>query len=49
MLRILADDHDLALALDDLALLADRLDRRPHFHVGLLLCRRAMLGIAMLT
>lgn len=32
MLGILADHHDLAFALDNLALFADRLDRRPDFH-----------------
>ena len=32
VLRVLADDHDTALALDDLALLADRLDRRSNLH-----------------
>ena len=32
MLRILANDHDAALALDDLALFADRLNGRSHFH-----------------
>ena len=30
--RILANDHNTALALDDLALLADFLDRRSDFH-----------------
>ena len=34
MLGILADDHDTALALDDLALLADRLDRRSNLHLS---------------
>ena len=33
MLRVLADNHDLALAADDLALLADRLYRRSYLHV----------------
>ena len=32
VLGILADDHDTALALDDLALLADGLNGRSHFH-----------------
>ena len=32
VLGILANDHDAALALDDLALLADGLDGRSHFH-----------------
>ena len=32
MLGVLANDHDPALALDDLALFADGLDRRPDFH-----------------
>ena len=32
VLGILADHHDLAFALDNLALFADRLDRRPDFH-----------------
>ena len=32
VLRVLADDHDTALALDDLALLADGLNGRSHFH-----------------
>ena len=32
MLGILADDHDAALALDDLALFADRLDGRTNLH-----------------
>ena len=32
MLGILADDHDATLALDDLALFANGLDRRSHFH-----------------
>ena len=32
VLRILADDHDAALALDDLALFADGLNGRSHFH-----------------
>ena len=33
VLRVLADDHNLALAADDLALLADRLNRRSYLHV----------------
>ena len=32
VLGILADDHDAALALDDLALFADGLYGRSHFH-----------------
>ena len=32
VLGILANDHDAALALDDLALLADGLNGRSHFH-----------------
>ena len=32
MLGILADDHDAALALDDLALFADGFHRRTNFH-----------------
>ena len=32
VLGVLADDHDLAFSLDDLALLADLLDGRFHFH-----------------
>ena len=32
VLGIVADDHDAALALDDLALFADRLYRRTNFH-----------------
>ena len=32
VLRILADDHHTALALNDLALFADRLHRRTNFH-----------------
>ena len=32
VLRVLADDHDLAFSLNDLALLADLLYRRLHFH-----------------
>ena len=32
VLGILANDHDAALALDDLALFADRLDRRTNLH-----------------
>ena len=38
VLRVLADDHDAALALDDLALLADGLNRRSNFHVHFLRC-----------
>ena len=37
MLGVLANDHDAALALDDLALFADGLDRRPDFHANILL------------
>ena len=37
MLRILANDHDTALALDDLAFLADFLDRRSYLHCACLL------------
>ena len=33
MLGILADDHDFAFSLDDLALFADLLNGRFHFHV----------------
>ena len=33
VLGILANDHDAALALDDLALLANGLNGRSHFHV----------------
>lgn len=32
MLGILANNHNAALALDDLALFADRLHRRTNFH-----------------
>ena len=32
VLRVLADNHNLALAADDLALLADRLYRRSYIH-----------------
>ena len=32
VLRVLADNHNLALAADDLALLADRLYRRSYLH-----------------
>ena len=32
MLRIVADHHNFSLALDDLALFADFLDRRSDFH-----------------
>ena len=32
VLGVLADDHDFALALDDLALLAHGLDARSDFH-----------------
>ena len=32
MLGVLADDHDFALALDDLALLAHGLNAGTHFH-----------------
>ena len=37
MLRIFADDHHAAFALDDLALLADFLHRRSDFHKEYLL------------
>jgi hypothetical protein len=37
MLGILADDHHAALALDDLALLANGFYRRPDFHRNFLL------------
>ena len=37
MLGVLADDHDFALALDDLALLAHRLHGRSYFHLFYLL------------
>ena len=33
VLGVLADDHDFALALDDLALLAHGLDGRSDFHL----------------
>ena len=33
VLGVLADDHDLTFSLDDLALLADRLYGRLHFHL----------------
>ena len=33
MLGVFANDHDSALALDDLALLAHGLDRRSDFHI----------------
>ena len=33
VLGVFADNHDVTLALDDLALLAHRLDGRSHFHV----------------
>ena len=33
MLGVVADDHDFALALDDLALLAHRLHGRSDFHL----------------
>ena len=32
VLGVLADDHDFAFSLDDLALFADRLNGRFHFH-----------------
>ena len=45
MLRVLADNHDLALAADDLALLTDRLYRRTYLHIRFLLSRlRRLLG-----
>ena len=34
VLGILTNDHDAALALDDLALFADGLNGRSHFHVN---------------
>ena len=37
MLGVLADNHDVTLALDDLALLAHGLYGRSHFHVVSLL------------
>ena len=37
MLRVLTDHHDTTLALDDLALLTNGLDRRSYFHVVCLL------------
>ena len=37
VLGIFADDHDAALALDNLAFLADRFDGRSDFHGGFLL------------
>lgn len=37
MFGILANDHHMALALDDLAFFADRLDRRTNFHLCYLL------------
>ena len=40
MLGVLADHHDLALALDDLALFTNRLHRRPDLHVQLPPCSR---------
>ena len=33
VLRVLADNHDFAFSLDDLALLADLLYGRLHFHL----------------
>ena len=33
VLRILANDHDAALALDNLALIANLFDRRSDFHL----------------
>ena len=33
MLGVFADNHDVTLALDDLALLAHGLDRRSDFHI----------------
>ena len=44
MLGILTDDHDLALALDDLALFANRFYRRSYFHGKYLLMRPGSLG-----
>ena len=37
MLGVFADNHDVTLALDDLALLAHGLYGRSHFHVASLL------------
>ena len=34
VLGVFADDHDAALALDDLALFADGLDRRTNLHLS---------------
>ena len=36
VLGVLADDHDATLALDDLALLANRFHRRSDFHLVLM-------------
>ena len=46
MLGVLADDHDFALALDDLALLAHRLHGRSDFHLLYLLLLLASPGDA---
>ena len=43
VLGILADHHDLAMALDNLALLAHGLDRRPDFHSKFLLFKGCAL------
>ncbi len=37
VLRILTDNHNAAFPLDDLALFANRLDRRSNFHLRILL------------
>ena len=34
-----ADDHDLSVSLDDLALIAHGLDRRTYFHFRVLLTK----------
>ena len=39
MLLILANNHDTAFALDNLAFFADRLNRRSYFHLKYLLRR----------
>ena len=41
MLGIVANDHDAALALDHLALLAHRLNGRSYFHLKLPPCHEA--------
>ena len=47
MLGVLTDDHDLPLALDDLALLTHLLNRRTYFHsiITFLSVRIALLSI----